>query len=74
MAERQTFRAVCDEIAAGFQRHDIGVRNSVTGRTIPNADGEYRGEDIFNWSSRGELSHIWEWRAIVAELDATTHP
>jgi hypothetical protein len=60
-----TLRDMCEEIAKGFEREDIQIRNLATGRTIPDADGKYNADDIFNWSSHGELFHIWEWYAFV---------
>jgi hypothetical protein len=50
-----TIRQMCDEIAEELARKGITIRNLVTGKEV------HTSEDVFNFSSRGELFHIWEW-------------
>lgn len=52
-----TLKNWCDEIAAELNRRGIVVTNRVTGRVVRT------GDDVFNFSSHGELFHIYEWHA-----------
>ena len=60
-----TIIGMCEVIAGAFQEKGISVRNLRTGRTIPNAAGEYTAEDVYRWDSNGELIHVWEWHEMV---------
>lgn len=52
---QRTWLDVCNEIADVFKEQGLIIRNRVTGVTVKT------GDDIFNFSSRGELFHIFEW-------------
>lgn len=54
MTER-TLLDACNDIAEELHRQGIVIRNRVTGRTV------HTGQDIFDFSSHGELFHIHEW-------------
>lgn len=60
-AQPPTMEDMCREIVAEMERHGGWIRNTVTGRTIPNAAGVYDWQDVWHWSSHGELMHIFEW-------------
>ena len=61
-----SIQEACTIIAQGFEAQGVVVRNMRTGRTIPNAAGAYRWEDVYAWDSHGELWHLVQWLALVA--------
>jgi len=53
--KRETIGDRCNKIAAELNRRGIVITNKVTGRVVKT------GDDVFNFSSHGELFHIWQW-------------
>ncbi len=60
-----TLREACQDLADAFNTQKVWIRNKVTNVVLDGPAGTVTPDQIFNWSSHGELFHIAEWHAVM---------